>query len=552
MAEKNTNWLDENRFDAIILGTGLIESLLAAALALQGKKVLHMDKNDFYGSRFSTLTFSAFHKVMSEGNQIGLFNCEECDDVTSGDINSFFSNSGHYNIDLNPKLFFCEGEVINTLIRTNVSRYLEFRCIQEIYLFTESALQLVPSSKSDIFKSKYISLLEKRTLTKFLQRVKEEVNLQQSESSKEEKLPQIPHSESKFVDFLNSQGLSDRLQTFIFYSIAFLLENQKNSENEIISKREGLQLLKKYIDSLGRYGNTPFLTELYGINELTQAFCRLSAVYGGTYVLRRYPIKFLPASNSSPTNVFYEGIVDSEGQTLYCDFIVANLDYFPEHCDSKNQSVISRCVCITEMSLNSEKQELLIVIPPNDSSIANKHSIHIIQLSHETCVSSKGKYLVHFITKASCDTAKKDLEKAVKAIFQLLMTSSDISSGADPNSGSRLKHVLYCAYYNQTLRDVPSSAIDHFPSNVFLCRDPSIGIDCTTEFEEAKRIFSKMYPSLDYMPKVPNPEDLVWDNEEQNKATTGIGDANSDESILINEMDNSVTSPSSTSPENNS
>ena len=36
-------------FDAVVLGTALAPSLLAAGAAFSGKRVLHLDSNDFYG-----------------------------------------------------------------------------------------------------------------------------------------------------------------------------------------------------------------------------------------------------------------------------------------------------------------------------------------------------------------------------------------------------------------------------------------------------------------------------------------------------------------------
>jgi RAB protein geranylgeranyltransferase component A len=44
---------------------------------------------------------------------------------------------------------------------------------------------------------------------------------------------------------------------------------------------EALKQIHKFIDSAGRFGNTPFLFTLYGTGELLQAFCRLCAVFGG-------------------------------------------------------------------------------------------------------------------------------------------------------------------------------------------------------------------------------------------------------------------------------
>jgi hypothetical protein len=47
---------DDTNFDVLIEGTGLTESILAAAVAWAGKKVLHVDRNTFYGSHWAALS----------------------------------------------------------------------------------------------------------------------------------------------------------------------------------------------------------------------------------------------------------------------------------------------------------------------------------------------------------------------------------------------------------------------------------------------------------------------------------------------------------------
>ena len=42
-----------------------------------------------------------------------------------------------------------------------------------------------------------------------------------------------------------------------------------------------------YSESVARYGQSPYLYPLYGLGELPQGFARLSAIYGGTYMLAR-------------------------------------------------------------------------------------------------------------------------------------------------------------------------------------------------------------------------------------------------------------------------
>ena len=46
----------EDTYDAIILGTGLKECVLAGLLGVAGKKILHMDRNKYYGGESASIT----------------------------------------------------------------------------------------------------------------------------------------------------------------------------------------------------------------------------------------------------------------------------------------------------------------------------------------------------------------------------------------------------------------------------------------------------------------------------------------------------------------
>ena len=46
-------------YDVILCGTGLTQSILAAALARAGKSILHCDNNDFYGDMDAVLPLGA-------------------------------------------------------------------------------------------------------------------------------------------------------------------------------------------------------------------------------------------------------------------------------------------------------------------------------------------------------------------------------------------------------------------------------------------------------------------------------------------------------------
>lgn len=75
------------------------------------------------------------------------------------------------------------------------------------------------------------------------------------------------YENSTFAQFLRTRKLTPSLQHFILHSIAMVSETD-------CSTLEGLQATKKFLQCLGRYGNTPFLFPLYGQGEIPQCFCR--------------------------------------------------------------------------------------------------------------------------------------------------------------------------------------------------------------------------------------------------------------------------------------
>jgi len=62
--------IEPSTFDAIVVGTGLPESILAAAIASAGKTVLHLDAYEGYLSPWASLSFSQFGSFASAGGRL--------------------------------------------------------------------------------------------------------------------------------------------------------------------------------------------------------------------------------------------------------------------------------------------------------------------------------------------------------------------------------------------------------------------------------------------------------------------------------------------------
>lgn len=54
---------------------------------------------------------------------------------------------------------------------------------------------------------------------------------------------------------------------------------------------------------MARYGKSPYIYPLYGLGELPQSFARLSAIYGGTYMLDKKVDEIVTDSNGNFTGV---------------------------------------------------------------------------------------------------------------------------------------------------------------------------------------------------------------------------------------------------------
>lgn len=85
----------EDEYDVVVLGTGLKESILSGLMSVNGMKVLHLDRNNYYGGESASLNLSQL---------FGKFKSSE-----GAPDEARLGKSKNYNVDLCPKFLMACG-----------------------------------------------------------------------------------------------------------------------------------------------------------------------------------------------------------------------------------------------------------------------------------------------------------------------------------------------------------------------------------------------------------------------------------------------------------
>jgi RAB protein geranylgeranyltransferase component A len=130
--------------------------------------------------------------------------------------------------------------------------------------------------------------------------------------------------------------------------------------------RQAYQRIVLYTSSMARYGKSPYIYPLYGLGELPQAFARLSAIYGGTYMLDK-PIDEIVTDDNGK----FIG-VRSGSETVKAKQVIGDPSYFGSSNESGKIRVVEdgkviRAICILKHPIpgTDDADSVQIIIPQN-------------------------------------------------------------------------------------------------------------------------------------------------------------------------------------------
>ena len=160
-------------------------------------------------------------------------------------------------------------------------------------------------------------------------------------------------------------GLEATTRDFIGHSMALYQTDEYITQRGLA--KDSVQRIRLYANSMARYGKSPYIYPLYGLGELPQGFARLSAIYGGTYML-----------NTTINEILYDGSKvagikatmkdrsdEGEGMTFTTKAkkILADPTYFPGKVQVVGHLLKAICILNHPVQNTDNSDSFQLIIP---------------------------------------------------------------------------------------------------------------------------------------------------------------------------------------------
>jgi len=406
----------------------LTECILSGLLSVEGKKVLHMDRNDYYGGDSASLNltqlYRKFRPNQSPPTELG--------------------RDRDYAIDLIPKFIISSGELTRILVHTDVTRYLEFKQIAGSFVFRDGKISKVPSTEMEAVRSPLMGIFEKRRAKKFFE------FLQSWKDDDPATHQGIDLDRDTMKAVYEKFGLEPGTQDFIGHAMALHLDD------DYITKvaRPTYDRIVLYTSSMARYGKSPYIYPLYGLGELPQSFARLSAIYGGTYMLDKKIDEII----TDPDTGKFIG-VRSGNEIVRAKQVIGDPSYFggglsgaPESGKVRviEEGKVIRAICILKHPIpgTDNADSVQIIIPQNQ--VNRRHDIYIASVSSTHNVCAKDVYVAIVSTIVESSRPEQEIEPGLALLGPIYDKFVSVTPLYIPTSSGTEDNIFITRSYDAT------------------------------------------------------------------------------------------------------
>lgn len=334
-------------------------------------------------------------------------------------------------VDLIPKFMMANGELVNILVHTNVTRYIEFKQIAGSYVFRDGRIAKVPSNEMEAVRSPLMGIFEKRRCKKFLEFIQ---GWKDNDPATHQGLSLDKNTMAEVYDKF---GLEPGTRDFLGHAMALHLDDSYLQQ----PARETHGRILLYASSMARYGKSPYIYPAYGLGDLPQGFARLAAVYGGTYMLDKKVDEIVYENGK------FAGVKCGD-EVAKAKIVIGDPSYFKDK--TKKVGSVIRAICILKHPIpntdNSDSVQL--VIPQNQ--VGRKNDIYIAEVSAAHSICPRDHYLAIVATIAETDNPHLELEPGLKLLGPIEEQFTYLSDIEEPVSDGKSDNVFISKSYDAT------------------------------------------------------------------------------------------------------
>lgn len=412
----------DGEYDAIVMGTGLKECIMSGLLSTMGKRVLHVDRNNYYGADSASLNLT---------NLFGKFHGGKEPEQKFFDV---LGSNRDYNVDLIPKCIMASGKLVKILIKTKCNRYLDFKSLDASYVYRGGRVYKVPTNASEAFGSSLLGLWEKnrfRVFLQFLQQYSED----DPKTHQGKDLTKLTAREM-FAKFSLDTGTVE----FVGHAMALHVDDSYLDE-PALPTAEAIIL---YCYSLSAYGNSPYIYPLYGLGGLPEGFSRICAIHGGTFMLNRSVDEILFDDDGKAWGV------RGGDDVAKAPMLIGDPSYFSAHGKCKAVGRVVRSICFLNHPIpnTNSAASLQIVIPA--AQLDRKSDVYVVLVSKSHEVAAEGKYVAICSTTVETDDPQAELKPALALLGPILTKFDDVVDIHEPLADGRTDNCFISKSFDAT------------------------------------------------------------------------------------------------------
>ncbi|BBH08661.1 guanosine nucleotide diphosphate dissociation inhibitor 1 [Prunus dulcis] len=379
----------DEEYDVIVLGTGLKECILSGLLSVDGLKLWKRFRGD---------------------------------DKPPAHLGS----SRDYNVDMVPKFMMANGTLVRVLIHTDVTKYLYFKAVDGSFVYNKGKVHKVPATDMEALKSPLMACSKSAvpaSSSYMFKIIMKGMDLRRVTTR----------------DLIAKYGLDDNTVDFIGHALALHRDDRYLEEPAL----ETVKRMKLYAESLARFqGGSPYIYPLYGLGELPQAFARLSAVYGGTYMLNKPECKVEFNDEGKVIGV------TSEGETARCTKVVCDPSYLPNKV--RKVGKVARAIAIMSHPIpnTNDSHSVQVILP--QKQLGRRSDMYLFCCSYSHNVAPKGKFIAFVSTEAETDHPETELKPGIDLLGPVEEIFFDIYDRYLPVNEPSLDNCFISTSYDAT------------------------------------------------------------------------------------------------------